>query len=212
MLKPNTGFQKAKRQPYLEAMRGLAALVVLVGHYLCAFYPAAIFGSVFQRHEKWEKLFTTTPLGVICAGQAAVCLFFILSGYVLSLPYFGDTAKDTNHLLAALLKRPFRLVGIVIASEITAFLLLQTRGYYNHEASKVSFSTTWLVNYGAPAATSFKRFLLDISTYMLCFTFMDSFTKAFFWGLWRPTLCATKGKSFEFCASRNARIHYFALV
>lgn len=139
-------------------------MLVVFTHYFHAFYPAAIFGSTYQAHESWEKWFTTTPLGIVFAGQAAVCLFFILSGYVLSLPYFGAESRDTNHLMAALVKRPFRLAGIVIASEVTAYVLLHTFGFYNVEVSKLSYSVPWFENYGSPVVVSFKRFVVDLVT------------------------------------------------
>ena len=154
-----------KKQIYLEAIRGLAAVLVVFHHYFCAFYPASVFGSDCKAHAPWEKLFTTTPLGIVLAGLSAVCLFFILSGYVLSLPYFGDSSRDTNHLLAALVKRPFRLAGIVIASEVVAFFLLRTCGFYNLEVCKVSYSIPWFATDGAPIAVSFKRFVLDLATH-----------------------------------------------
>jgi peptidoglycan/LPS O-acetylase OafA/YrhL len=153
-----------KKQIYLEAIRGLAALLVVFTHYFCAFYPASVFGSDYQTHGHWEKLFTTTPLGIVFAGEVAVCLFFILSGYVLSLPYFGYSARDTNHLLAAIIKRPFRLAGIVLASEVAAFFLLRTCGFYNLEVCKVSYSIPWFANCGAPIAVSFKGLVFDLAT------------------------------------------------
>ena len=73
---------------YLQGLRGTAALGVVLHHFFCAFYPMAVFATG-PSHWQWEKLFWSTPLGLLIAGRSLICLFFILSGYVLSLPYFG---------------------------------------------------------------------------------------------------------------------------
>ena len=152
-----------KKQVYLEAVRGLAALLVVAAHYMAAFYPASVLGKPYQMHQAWESLFTTTPLSLLLAGHFAVCLFFVLSGYVLSLPYFGQSPKDTEHLLAALLKRPFRLAGLVIASELVSYCLLRTHQYYNVELSRETYSIPWFQSYWFQQAGSFKHLVVDLS-------------------------------------------------
>src|SRR5208282_6448472 len=99
---------------YLQGLRGIAALTVAVHHYFCAFYPATVFGTG-PRHGNWEELFWRSPLGIFSSGISPVCIFFILSGFVLSLPFFGEGAMDAQRLIGAILKRPVRLVGLVAA-------------------------------------------------------------------------------------------------
>jgi peptidoglycan/LPS O-acetylase OafA/YrhL len=154
----------SRKQIYIEAVRGLAALLVVFTHFMMAFYPSAAYGAKYQAHGEWEKLFIQTPLSILLQGEFAVCLFFVLSGYVLSLPYFGPGSRDNNHLLAASIKRPFRLGGMVIFSELVAFALLYSFGFYNVEVSKVSFSNPWLYDNGSPIRSSLGQFLLDITT------------------------------------------------
>ncbi len=112
----------SRKQIYIEAVRGLAALLVVFTHFMMAFYPSAAYGAKYQAHGEWEKLFIQTPLSILLQGEFAVCLFFVLSGYVLSLPYFGPGSRDNNHLLAASIKqRPFRLGGMAgFFSELVA--------------------------------------------------------------------------------------------
>ena len=63
----------------LDSFRGLAALVVVVHHVILSL-PDGIRGQLD---------FIEFPLGM--AGRFAVMLFFALSGFVLSLPYFAGT-------------------------------------------------------------------------------------------------------------------------
>lgn len=153
-----------KKQLYIEAARGLAALIVVMAHFMMVFYPASIFGGQYRAHETWEPLFTTTPLGIFFAGQFAVCLFFILSGYVLSLPYLGLGARDNDHLLLAVVKRPFRLGGMVIASVLIAYIMLRAGVFLNTETAALTYSTPWFSQYGAPDQSGLKQFLFDIFT------------------------------------------------
>jgi peptidoglycan/LPS O-acetylase OafA/YrhL len=151
-----------KKQIHLEAVRGLAALLVVVHHYGAAFYPATCFGEKYPAHENCEKMFTSTPLGLVVAGQFAVCLFFILSGYVLSLPYFGANVRNSSHLLAAMVKRPFRLGGLVVFSELVAIALGCFHLYFNAPVSQVTHSTPWFSEFWAHNTLSFRHIASDI--------------------------------------------------
>jgi peptidoglycan/LPS O-acetylase OafA/YrhL len=66
-----------QRIEYLDSLRGLAALIVLLSHALGAFaWPASYFN------------FINLPLvNIVFDGKAAVAMFFVLSGFVLSRPY-----------------------------------------------------------------------------------------------------------------------------
>ena len=62
-------------------MRGLAALAVFTDHTLWLF-PG----------DTWIAGFARTPFGILSDGHAAVVLFFVLSGFVLALPFRTDRA------------------------------------------------------------------------------------------------------------------------
>ena len=152
------------KQIHFDSLRGLASAIVVVAHYATAFYPSSVFGSKYQYHEQWEKMFVTTPLGLVFAGHFAVCLFFILSGYVLSLPYFGQAARDTNYLLTAFFKRPFRLGGLVLVSILISILISYFACYFNVAVSKESYSIPWFQDFWAQDLLSIKQILVDLTT------------------------------------------------
>lgn len=64
----------------LDALRGIAALSVVLWHFVCATYTVTDPGT---------KSFVMS-LYFLVHGRAAVILFFILSGFVLSLPFFRE--------------------------------------------------------------------------------------------------------------------------
>lgn len=70
--------QSSERYVELDALRGVAALVVFVYH--CIFLMSA--------GPAWLMWLTKTPIGLLLFGQhQPVILFFVLSGFVLFLPY-----------------------------------------------------------------------------------------------------------------------------
>ena len=151
------------KQSHLEALRGLAALMVVFGHYLAAFYPSAKFGRMYPQHAAWESLIYSTPLGLPFASQMAVCLFFILSGYVLSLRFFGTQAKGTVELLGAIIRRPFRLGALVVFTELLSWSLLQNSLFFNTTASTYTFSSPWFAETLPIGRIPVRRLLFNVA-------------------------------------------------
>ncbi|HET6383372.1 MAG TPA: acyltransferase [Armatimonadota bacterium] len=78
MPEPTSG--PSRRLEQLDSLRGLAALSVL-GHHFLFVFPAMVSGS----GPYW--LLARTPLAIFVAGQQAVIFFFVLSGFVLAIPF-----------------------------------------------------------------------------------------------------------------------------
>ena len=81
------------REEQLDGLRGIAALIVMNSHFVCAFFPylnSKFFPEIFSNSDKVNNLigFLQPPgLSIIFNGHAAVCVFFVLSGHVLSIPF-----------------------------------------------------------------------------------------------------------------------------
>lgn len=80
-----TIFDEKGRYEELDSLRGYAALSVVLHHHLLAI-PAFFSMDSRSRDHSLDWLFFA-PLHTIWDGHAAVVLFFVLSGFVLSLPY-----------------------------------------------------------------------------------------------------------------------------
>ena len=132
------------RQTHIDSLRGIAALIVIIVHYLAAFYPYTIFGAQesYQQHAAIESIAFLPPFGMIIGGHYAVCLFFILSGYVLSYCYLGEKTQKRK-LIAAIIKRPIRLGGLVYFSILAASLLWYFGLFANTAAAELSSSKPW---------------------------------------------------------------------
>jgi peptidoglycan/LPS O-acetylase OafA/YrhL len=110
---------------YLDGLRGIAAINVMIMHFFIILVPAMIYSDRMPSHlGNLEKVFSSTPLGLIGAGNFSVCIFFVLSGYVLTQRYFNT--KDKNIILSGAVRRYIRLFVPVFAVTIISFLLAST--------------------------------------------------------------------------------------
>lgn len=121
-------------------------MIVVVVHFMSAFLPFVIFGdqpnstSHLPALEAW---FFYPPMGLLIAGQLAVSLFFILSGYVLSYRFLGQPVSLAK-TLEMTAKRPIRLGGLVWFSMSLYALFWYMGWFHNAAAADITGSHKWL--------------------------------------------------------------------
>ncbi len=112
-----------ERRPELDALRGIAALMVLIQHaqQLVPPVPTPAFpGAGFLR---W-LLFEHTPLRILDVGRPAVLFFFVLSGYVLTRALL---VSGSPGLFAFAVQRSIRLMlpaGASVLLSVGLYLVL----------------------------------------------------------------------------------------
>lgn len=125
----------------LDSLRGIASLIVVIFHSLISFilFYNANYDNVFETDSL--ALFTLSPLRVLWAGNEAVLLFFVLSGFVLSIPVF----KGKNQIYTAYLtKRFFRIYfPYIIVVTVSVVLATLFRGYNNVEGLSSIYYGRW---------------------------------------------------------------------
>ncbi|MBT3816772.1 MAG: acyltransferase [Candidatus Magasanikbacteria bacterium] len=129
---------------YLESLRGIATLMVVLNHFVVGFYPSLYTGALVTCHIKncGELFIIQTPLFLLYAGNFAVCIFFILSGYVLSFKFFKYNTRPL--FVIHVIKRYFRLIAPVLFSISIAYLFMKLGFFYNKEAALLTKSNWWL--------------------------------------------------------------------
>jgi peptidoglycan/LPS O-acetylase OafA/YrhL len=126
----------------LEALRGLAAFIVVAWHFLWAFDPARI--GIVDGFDPSAALLGSVSFASI-DGPAAVTLFFVLSGFVLPLGFFGSGRAEL--VVRAAAKRWLRLVCLVMLAVLLSWLLFSCGLYRHREAAQLSRSA-WLGTFG----------------------------------------------------------------
>lgn len=81
---------KDHRIQSLDALRGLAAVSVVFLHILSVYGTKDAWAVSSTHGDFLAFLLARTPAGIFYAGGEAVVLFFVLSGFVLSLPFLSD--------------------------------------------------------------------------------------------------------------------------
>jgi peptidoglycan/LPS O-acetylase OafA/YrhL len=129
----------------LDGLRGVAALSVVLLHYVSAFAPFLIGMTATRRHSALDQLISTSPLGLPLAANFAVCIFFVLSGFVLSAKFFKT--RDNDILILSAAKRYFRLMIPAMASILLAYVILRLGLFYTQKAAVGSESTIFLTTF-----------------------------------------------------------------
>jgi peptidoglycan/LPS O-acetylase OafA/YrhL len=127
------------RAPHLDGLRGVAAAIVFFSHLVITLFPAVITFSTGEVHTRFDAALGISPLAMLWSGNFAVCIFFVLSGYVLS----DFCISSRIGLPAQLVRRYLRLALPMLMTSFIAWALLALHLYKNYDASQVTRSG-WL--------------------------------------------------------------------
>lgn len=120
------------RLHHFDGMRGIAALMVLLSHWVCTF------------HYHWyegDDWFGAMPIRLLYDGELAVALFFVISGFVLSAGYFKHTDKQL--VLLMFIKRYPRLMIPVWSAVAFSYLFFELE-VYQFTAFRNMVESPWL--------------------------------------------------------------------
>lgn len=130
----------------LDGLRGIAAAIVVLTHFSNSFWPSLQGWHNPDPHATaYDRLVYATPLHLIFAGDAAVCLFFVLSGFVLSQKFFQT--RDNQVIVSSAVRRYFRLAIPAASSIVLTCLVLQLGGIQSHHTPNVLHSPSWLATF-----------------------------------------------------------------
>lgn len=108
------GIVSTNRLRELDSLRGLAALTVILQHFKMLWIEEWMLGS--SPHQKRVADFFFLP---VTAGHEAVILFFVLSGFVLSIPAVDLRAQTYSVFV---IRRVFRIYVPYLAALVLAVL------------------------------------------------------------------------------------------
>ena len=124
------------RYAYLDGLRGVAALTVVLCHFVLAFQPALLSGKAGQGAAAAGTGLAQTPLVLFWSPDCAVHVFFVLSGFVLSSAMAGQPAgRQLARLGALLVRRWVRLAGPILGSSLLAWGVIQAGWLRNTPAA-----------------------------------------------------------------------------
>jgi peptidoglycan/LPS O-acetylase OafA/YrhL len=155
----------ARRIAYIDTLRGLASVQVLLSHSMLAFFTGTALASPASR--TLVGYLAATPLYFLIDGASAVCIFFVLSGYVLT-PIFTHSRATNGAVIGS---RFLRLAIPAIAGCAFSAILFQLFGGDNAIAGAIARSH-WLAENWRPSASLW--FLKDAVVNGVILGFQDS--------------------------------------
>lgn len=107
----------------VEGVRGTACFMVVLAHLVLFFFPHLYMGAPEGSEREIQKLIRDSPFAFFYSGLAAVYIFFVLSGYILTAVALKKDYSRTRVLSMALKRYP-RLGIPATFSCIIAFAIL----------------------------------------------------------------------------------------
>ncbi|MET3650312.1 acyltransferase family protein [Dyella japonica] len=130
-----------------DGLRGLAALNVLLCHLLISSYPRAFEGlypgaaAADATPSKLDAIIGAPFLNVLWNGNFAVCVFFVLSGYVLTKSFVDTGSMASLQVRAA--RRYLRLSVPILGSTLLAYCFYAA-GFNFADDMKLVTHSRWL--------------------------------------------------------------------
>ena len=124
----------------LEGLRGIAAVVVMLGHMVRGLVPPGP-GPLAPLNTLHERVLN---------GGASVTLFFVLSGFILTLPFGKD--QRPARVVVAMLKRWPRLVFLTVVVCVISWALIWQSGDIYARAALVNHNWWMATHFNAPLA------------------------------------------------------------
>lgn len=129
----NSGKVVSNRREELDALRGIAAVVVLLHHVHWMWPPPWVLPDSLLLH---------TPLRMIATGRAPVLFFFVLSGYVLTL---AVQRRKSFRMMDWYWRRTLRLCLPIAAGLLLSLLLYQICRHHpiSHQLNPFFWRAQW---------------------------------------------------------------------
>lgn len=134
----------------VDGLRGLAAINVVLCHYLISLFPLGFiylypgFSAPGAKAHALDRILSAPLISIFWNGNFAVCVFFVLSGYVLTKVFVEKGDLRSMQLRAA--RRYVRLCVPVFGSVLLSYVLLSAGFKHSSEAAAVTGST-WLSHF-----------------------------------------------------------------
>lgn len=133
-----------------DGLRGIAAMNVVLCHFLISLFPLA-FANIYPRSaapdatpHALDALISAPVVSLFWNGNFAVCVFFVLSGYVLTKVFVETGDVRSMQLRAA--RRYVRLCVPVFGSVLLSYVALSAGLKFSGDAAAVTGST-WLAHF-----------------------------------------------------------------
>jgi peptidoglycan/LPS O-acetylase OafA/YrhL len=149
-LLPSDPIPREDRVGWLDGMRGIAAVQVVLLHYATAFLPGLGLHDRGMMHHRWERIIADTPLFFVLNGSGSVSLFFLLSGVVLTYSFARRPFAAVQWTLRRIIRLGLPMLGAILLGAI----LISAWPTAHIEVAQITGSSSWLGAVSPRAATA----------------------------------------------------------
>lgn len=128
--------QHERKNHAIEGLRGLAAIMVVLSHIVLTFWPSLHSRTDCSACSPWQHAVLNSPLSFLYSGTFSVCVFFVMSGFVLSRTFF--LTSDDAVIRQQFAKRYLRLAIPVLTCTLFVYALA-VAGLFVKDPSVPSF-------------------------------------------------------------------------
>ncbi|MCK6991263.1 acyltransferase family protein [Enterobacter asburiae] len=123
---------------YLDGLRGILCVLVLIEHCINFYKPDVRFTELAGATGIIRRMVSATPLNIVYNGDMAVYIFFVLSGFVLSLSF--NRTKNHSAILSGVIKRYPRIMLPVAGSMLFMYVIMWLTDKFIGQAFGVQFT------------------------------------------------------------------------
>ncbi|MBO7520326.1 MAG: acyltransferase [Clostridia bacterium] len=133
--------KQKNRLDYIDGIRGIASVLVVLCHLACVFYPS--FYRLNDSPSTFERIYLLSPLNVITNGNSAVQCFFTLSGFLIARKFY--LRKESA--ITSPLKLYVKLLKVIFPAVTLAFLLMFSGAMFHLDAARINDTLSFLNDY-----------------------------------------------------------------
>lgn len=115
----------------VDGVRGVACLMVLLSHLSLIFFPYVYTGRISEQHSQVEYYIYHSPFAFFYSGTAAVFIFFVLSGYILSFACCRNGDILNNCLKMTMSRYPRLMLPTLGSVLLCYFVMIATPDGFN---------------------------------------------------------------------------------
>lgn len=116
---------------FLDGLRGILCLIVIIDHCVNILMPSLRYTNASESNSILKQYVALSPLNILYSGIPSVCIFFIISGFVISYKY--NKTKKAIILARASVKRYFRFAIPILFAYIFMYCI------YTYTKTRISF-------------------------------------------------------------------------
>lgn len=129
------------RVSWIDGIKGWACVIVMLGHCAVCILPNIYFGDSYQWHSQIERTIHGGLMSIFFNSTSMVCLFFFISGYLISLK------ESKSYIIKIAVGKYLKLVPMVAIGVIIPYVVMKCNWTYHLTLGENSYAMRYVQDY-----------------------------------------------------------------